>query len=345
MKAIDKFLVVWKKVQIFLLYVIAILIVFWMYPREGKFQYEYVKNRPWKHQDLIAPFDFPVYKDDAQIEAETDSITKTNIPYFTLDSAVEADVNAELESDLASDASRGINIAALKPYQRRIVDTLPGLLDHVYKVGIIEMNPVIQQADPVNGEVMLLKGQMAEETPLSSLFTEKKAYEYMLRVLKDYTLKSESEILSRFTLAKYIEPNLMYDEPMTRKVLEAKLDGISTTQGMVQSGQIIIARGELVSPSKYRLVESLRKEYETNSNVYKNYTLLYLGQFILISILFLSLLWYVSNFRKDMMGSAAQTLFLLSMIVIMVGLTNVTVNNEAISYYVIPETQTGLKTT
>ena len=73
MKFIDTFLVYWKKVQIFLLYLVAILLVFWMYPREGKFQYEYVKNRPWKHQDLIAPFDFPVYKEDAEIEKEIDN--------------------------------------------------------------------------------------------------------------------------------------------------------------------------------------------------------------------------------------------------------------------------------
>ncbi|MFC2090979.1 HD family phosphohydrolase, partial [Bacteroidota bacterium] len=110
----------------------------------------------------------------------------------------------------------------------------------------------------------------------------------------------------------------------------------SRTQGMVQSGQMIISRGELVSPAKFSQIESLRKEYETNSNVNRNYTLIYIAQFILVSALFMALLWYVSNFRKDMMGSGAQTLFLLSIIVLMVALTKVTVNNVAISYFVIP---------
>jgi hypothetical protein len=75
---------------------VSILLVFWMYPREGTFQYEYVKNRPWKHQDLIAPFDFPVYKMDAELEKEVDSITRISLPYFTLDSSVAAEALTEV---------------------------------------------------------------------------------------------------------------------------------------------------------------------------------------------------------------------------------------------------------
>lgn len=336
MSLIDSFLKYWKPVQIYLLYLISILMVFWMYPREGKFQYEYVKNRPWKHQDLIAPFDFPVYKDDAMIENEIDSITRMSSPYFTLDTTVAEEALAELRSDLKDVPAGNLSIDALKIFRRNIQDTLPGLIREVYATGVIEMHPVIQDEVASENEVIIRRKQLAKEVSLSDLLTEKKAYEYVMNTLKDYTSNTEEQILSKFTIPKYIEPNLLYDESMTRNVLNANLDEIGTTQGMVQSGQIIISRGELVSPAKYRLVESLRKEYETNSNVYKNYSLLYLAQFILISVLFLSLLWYVSNFRRDMMRSSAQTLFLLSMIVIMVGLTKVTVNNEAISYYVIP---------
>ncbi len=55
------------------------------------------------------------------------------------------------------------------------------------------------------------------------------------------------------------------------------------TQGMVQSGQLIIARGELVTQSDFLIIESLRKEYESNPNVGKNYLVVYVGQFLLIS--------------------------------------------------------------
>ncbi|MCF8345839.1 MAG: HDIG domain-containing protein [Bacteroidales bacterium] len=336
MKPYQRFMKVWKLVQIYLLYLISILLIFWMYPREGKFQYEYVKNRPWKHENLIAPFDFPIYKNDAQLAKEVDSITRNNTPYFTVDTIVYGKVISEVMNEFHSKDSGLLNFSALKPFQRHIYDTLPGLIRAVYDAGIIEMHPTIQETNPGETSLIVRRRHLADETKLSALFTQKQAYEYVMSGLREYTSRSAEQILSRITIAKYIRPNIFYDEAMTQNVLETELDAISTTQGMVQAGQIIIARGELVSPSKFQLVESLRKEYESNANVIRNYSVIYLGQFILISVLLLSLLWYVINFRRDMMGSPAQTLFILSLIVIMVGLTKVTVNNEAISYYVIP---------
>lgn len=335
MKFIDKFLRYWKTTRILLLYLVSILLVFWMYPREGKFQYEYVKNRPWKHDDLIAPFDFPIYKSDIRIAKETDSISRNNVPYFTLDSLVYSAVLSDLVADRDSEIGPGNEDS--KPRNLvRAWDRLPSILAEVYSRGIIEMHPVIQQQNGESREVIIKRKQLAEKINLKNIFSEKQAYEYVLKSLEGGTTLNDEQILSSITVARYIRPNFIYDEALTTTVLNAKLDDLSTTEGMVQSGQIIISRGELVSSAKFQLVESLRKEYESNQNVARNYSLIYFGQFILVSILFLSLLWYVANFRKDMMGSGAQTLFLLSLIVIMVGLTKVTVENDAISYYVIP---------
>ncbi len=307
-----------------------------MYPREGKFKYEYVKNRPWKHENLIAPFDFPVYKDEVHINREIDSITRNNKPYFSLDTSVVIAVLTELNKDLVSPNNTNPPVSINNALHRRIADTLPGILSAVYAKGIIEMHPILIQSDQGSTEIMLKRWQLAEKTITTDIFSEKMAYQYVMNALKAATYRNDNMILSDLTISKYIRPNILFDESLTNNVLQSKLDGISTTQGMVQSGQIIIALGELVSPAKYQLIESLRKEYETNSNVARNYSLIYLGQFILISMIFLSLLWYVSNFRRELMGSSAKTLFLLSLIVIMVGLTKVSVNNDTISYYVIP---------
>ncbi len=307
-----------------------------MYPREGKFQYEYVKNTPWLHQDLIAPFDFPVYKDENQLTHETDSITNNSFSYFQLDTSVLVSVISEVQQDidlLALDKGKG------RAYIRNhelLMDTLPGILNMVYETGIVEMHPVIQTDNFEELEVIVSRKQIAEETSLTDMLTEREAYENVINSLISITSISIDEMLSNLTIADYIRPNIMYDQSMTENVINVKLDEVARTQGMVQSGQIIISRGELVSPVKYRLVESLRQEYETNTNVNRNYTLIHLGQFILISLLFLSLLWYIVNFRKDMMDNSAQSLFLLILILFMVAMTKVTVNNENISFYVIP---------
>jgi putative nucleotidyltransferase with HDIG domain len=105
---------------------------------------------------------------------------------------------------------------------------------------------------------------------------------------------------------------------------------------MVQSGQLIIARGELVTQSDFLIIESLRKEYESNPNVGKNYLVVYLGQLLLISLIFMALFWFIYYFRKDILISRRQTLFTLSLIVVMVGLTRAASTQDAVSIYVIP---------
>jgi putative nucleotidyltransferase with HDIG domain len=336
MSFIKKILVYRKRIQVIFLYIVSIALVFVMYPREGKFQYEYVKNTPWLHQDLIAPFDFPIHKDEAQLERERDSITRNSLPYFTLDTTVRLNALAALREDISNTFSGQVSLPFVQSLRSRINDTLPGLLKEVYGKGIVELHPVLNEESPTGKNFMAVRKQVAEQTTLDDVLTEKQAYEYIMKNLTSYTRRSPDQVLSTVSLTEYILPNLLYNASMTQNILNAKLEEVGTTQGMVQAGQIIISRGELVSPAKFRIVESLRKEYETNPNVFRNYTLIYFGQLILISILFLSLLWYVANFRKDLMNSFAQTMFLLSMILVMVALTKVTVNNESISYYLIP---------
>jgi len=78
----------WKTIQIVLIYVIGILLVYFMFPREGKFRYEYTKNKPWMHENLVAPFDFPIFKPDQQVQSELDSLQKNEHLYFFYDSLV-----------------------------------------------------------------------------------------------------------------------------------------------------------------------------------------------------------------------------------------------------------------
>ena len=82
-KGIVKF---WKTIQIILIYIISILLVYFMFPREGKFRYEYTKSKPWMHETLVAPFDCPIYKPDQQIQRERDSLERNIKLYFLIHS-------------------------------------------------------------------------------------------------------------------------------------------------------------------------------------------------------------------------------------------------------------------
>jgi len=209
------------------------------------------------------------------------------------------------------------------------------ILRDIYANGIIERHPVLDGKELLQLNVMAVRNTLAQEERYSSFYTERSAYEYLIAELKRINPGSLA-ILDRMNLNDYMRPNVLYDEEMTSKVHAASLEELTLTQGMVQSGQRIIARGELVSGSEFQIIESLRREYESNPNVYKNYLVVYLGQFLLITLIFLALFWFIFYFRKDILTSRVQTFFTLGMIVIMVGLTRAASTNEAVSVYVIP---------
>ena len=45
-----------------ILFIIAIVIVVWVSPKESIFRFEFQLGAPWKHADLFAPFDFAIIK-------------------------------------------------------------------------------------------------------------------------------------------------------------------------------------------------------------------------------------------------------------------------------------------
>ena len=57
------------------------------------------RNKPWKYGQLIATVDFPIYKDDALVNREQDSLLASFQPYYLLDKQVEKDAIAKLKEN------------------------------------------------------------------------------------------------------------------------------------------------------------------------------------------------------------------------------------------------------
>ena len=72
-----------------------ILLVFLM-PRSPKFNYDYRKGSPWMYEPLVAQFDFPILKTEAQLLAELEKAGSTVTPYYRLDAKVGPAVETAL---------------------------------------------------------------------------------------------------------------------------------------------------------------------------------------------------------------------------------------------------------
>jgi len=325
----------WKSIQIILLYLVSILLVYFMFPREGKFQYEYSKNTPWMHETLVAPFDIPIYKSEQQVQAEQDSLQRNSHLYFFYDSLVGNSMVSSFESDYNTFVS-SMGIGGYVSGSWSVTGSnISEILDEIYDKGVIERHPVLEGRELELLPVMVVRNTLAEERKYREFYSERTAYEYLISQIGKVN-EGSLAVLNNLSLNSYLQANLYYDEQMTSMVRQASLEDLTTTQGMVQAGMRIIARGELVSNNKFQVIESLRREYESNPNVGKNYLVVYLSQFLLITMIFLALYWFIYYFRKDIFASRRQTFFTLGLIVLMVGLTKAASSNDAVSVYVIP---------
>ncbi len=65
-----------------LVVLVLILTVAWMFPRGESIEFEYRVGMIWVQKDLIAPFSFPIYKDDRQYEQEREKAARKVFPVF-----------------------------------------------------------------------------------------------------------------------------------------------------------------------------------------------------------------------------------------------------------------------
>ena len=68
-----------------LLFIGTVAVIVYFLPRDGKFNYQFDINKPWKYGQLIATFDFPIYKTDDVVRHEQDSILARFQPYYQKD--------------------------------------------------------------------------------------------------------------------------------------------------------------------------------------------------------------------------------------------------------------------
>jgi len=144
MNWIKGFIKFWKSIQIILLYMASILFVYFMFPREGKFQFEYTKNKPWMHETLVAPFDFPIYKPEQQVQLERDSLLGNARLYFFYDTLVGNSMLNAFEVDYRDAVSSLRRIDQARDSRADVGSLISGILREIYEKGVIERHPVLE---------------------------------------------------------------------------------------------------------------------------------------------------------------------------------------------------------
>ena len=155
-------------------------------------------------------------------------------------------------------------------------------------------------------------------------------------VKNTYSLANVFTPASAFKRYGYeISQNLVRDTTMTAKMLAEELKTISPTQGLVQAGEKIIDKGDIVTERTYQILESLRRANEDEKIGSRQRTLTVTGESILV-LLFLSLfVIYLFVFRFSYTSETRTILFFCLQIFIVIALSCLCLH-FGLSVYLIP---------
>jgi cyclic-di-AMP phosphodiesterase PgpH len=316
----------------FFAFLFTTVLLFLIMPGEQKFKYEYQKGFPWNHENLVAPFDFAIQKTTAEIEQEKEELLGSVVPYFTFDTTLSVAKVNQLHNDLQllADSTQTIN--------QNILTDVENELRNIYSIGILPRTA--DTFSELSGKTELKKrtGNMVTRIQIEKIYSEKTAYNTFNNKIREMAQKQPGQagFLLNLQPEKYIVPNLEYDENTTQKEIEEITRNISTTHGMVQTGERIILQGEIVNDEKFMVLESLKVSYESERGEGINRYMISIGKGTLIVVFMVLLFTFLYIYRFDILNQFRKLSFLLLFLVSIVFLTLLINSFPNLHIYLVP---------
>lgn len=304
---------------------VSVVTLIYFLPRESKFGYVYELNKPWHYPQLIASYDFVIYKTDDEVKRERDSVVRQFVPYYRVDSLVAEKQIAALRKDFYAGKFRGIPVY----YLPRLVENLR----QIYARGILDVSDYEGFLKGDSHVLRLIRGQEATTGEVENFFTIRTAYDYLLN--RDRGALSQ-EALRECNLNDYLAVNVKNDTAKNRLELQSELSQVSDNIGMVQSGQLVIDRGQIVNAEHVRILNSLKKESEQRMDPSRGYWFIFAGQVIFVILLISLLFTYLKLFRRDYFSSPHSVLLLFSFVTVFPVITYLMMAHHFYSVYLVP---------
>lgn len=304
---------------------VSVVTLIYFLPRESKFGYVYELNKPWHYPQLIASYDFVIYKTDDEVKRERDSVVRQFVPYYRVDSLVAEKQIAALRKDFYAGKFRGIPVY----YLPRLVENMR----QIYARGILDVSDYEGFLKGDSHVLRLIRGQEATTGEVENFFTIRTAYDYLLNRDKDAL---SQEALRECNLNDYLAVNVKNDTAKNRLELQSELSQVSDNIGMVQSGQLVIDRGQIVNSEHMRILNSLKKESEQRMDPSRGYWFIFAGQVIFVILLISLLFTYLKLFRRDYFSSPHSVLLLFSFVTVFPVITYLMMAHHFYSVYLVP---------
>ena len=308
-------------------FLVAIVLVCWQMPRTGKFKYEYQLSKPWQHETLYAPFDFPIYKDDETLNAETEAVAANVKPIFVFnDEEMTAARNAlfnAFEARWSGNSDKEYNL-----------DELFILYDSIEDQGIVAYDNATSNLAPET-EVSVIRNKVMRTVRYGDFYSMNEATEAVAKALESIEKPIDTKLLSEL-LNGALRQNVFYNAEITNLEKEKAVSAISLTYGMVQKDEIIVSEGEIISQHTFDILNSLQHEYTSRSMSSDESLRVLLSQLFLVALIFTLMGLYGNKLHKKVFSELKNIVLLLTLMLIVIIPSYVLVKFEPGLVYLMP---------
>ena len=295
-----------------LMFVLAVLLVYWQMPKQASFRYEYQLFKPWQHETLYAPFDFPIYKDEEMLRVENEEALKSVKPVFKFD--VEATRAAKSRLEEAFDQQ-------WRPHHGLDAETnkaaLLELFDQIENRGVLAYDKALDEI-PSDCQICVIKNKVATVMPFGSLYNMNTARDAIEDWMNHGHSQLDNQMLATILL-NFLHQNVFYDAVLTKAEQEQALAKVSLTYSMVQKDELIISEGEIVDDQSFAVLNSLQREYTGGVYAKNESKWIHFGQFFLVALLFTMVALYLKALHnKDVFSELSKINLILLLMVVMI---------------------------
>lgn len=306
------------------LVVLTVALIVALLPRSQGKMFHYDEGKPWMYGQLIAKFDFPIFKSEETLKNERDSIMKNFRPYFNVNPKIEEQKIGQFLKDYKN------GIPGLPP---EYVTLVAQRLHELYQMGIANTAYFTDLQKDSNNVVHIVMGKQAISKPVGEIYTTLGAYENLFSTPQ---LSAKRSIIQQCNLNEYIEANLQYDKARSESEMNDMLSLIPQASGMVLEGQRIIDRGDIVDAKTYRVLDSFEQATEKRNESKDQVTSMLIGQSIYVFILLSLFTLYLILFRNDYFEKPRAISLLYAMLIIFSIITSVMMKHNIFSVYIVP---------
>lgn len=324
---------------------------------------EIPRNGEIASKDLIAPFDFPILKTEAELKRDRDLVIRNLRPAVVYDTILTAAINERIkrffhraDSLMSTGVEKEIVIDSLyseydvipeslfviltdRSERRKAEKFCTGIIDSILSVGLILDFSNLPFKE--SGLVTLITGEESKTIPREQLFDSTKAREYIsIKAISTFKDDLPGRRLSAAVTAHFLEPNLKFDRDITTDNKDAEIKAITPYKGWVYKDEKIIKANERVSDiHRDKLISLARyKRTQYSSSSFWQFVLPPLGRLFFVAFPILFFGFYLYYFRRKIFASNSALILFGILLASLVIILYLLVSQNFLSPYLVPIT-------